>query len=267
MKPLQILFLSLISFAATAAPKAELWSFWADSQESSAVSVDHGDWTTFLSRYMDTSSQPFRLAYAAVSQADQTLLDGYLKTLQITDPRALNRAEQQAYWINLYNAATIDLILNHYPVKSITKIKSGFFSFGPWDKVVLKVAEQELTLNDIEHRILRPIFKDPRLHYAVNCASIGCPNLAAQAYTAQNTERLLETGAQAYINDPRGVSIENSKLIVSSIYDWFQIDFGGTDARVLQHLRQYANAELKAALNRLDTINSYQYDWSLNDRR
>lgn len=170
-----------------------------------------------------------------------------------------------AYWINLYNAATVELILDHYPVRSITRIKSGLFSFGPWDRKLLKVDGHKLSLNDIEHRILRPLFKDPRIHYAVNCASLGCPDLAPRAYTAENLEQMLEDGARRYVNHPRGVSIEDGELIVSSIYVWFRADFGGTDAAVVEHLRRYAATELKAGLMRHSDIDDDRYDWALND--
>lgn len=126
--------------------------------------------------------------YAEVTKEDKTLLNDYLDQLSKLDPREFNRQEQYAYWVNLYNALTVKLILDNYPVASITKL-GGLFSFGPWDEKVFTVAGQTLTLNDIEHRILRPIWKDPRTHYAVNCASLGCPNLQSQAFTAQNTEQ------------------------------------------------------------------------------
>lgn len=259
--------LMMISLSALAAPKAKLWSYWQASQAEASVLVDHTAWSDFLGRYVDTREQPHRLNYGGVSKPDKAKLESYLDRLQSLDPLKLTPAQQKAYWINLYNAATVNLVLDNYPVKSITKIKSGFFSFGPWDKDLLQVNGKNLTLNDIEHRILRPIFKDARIHYAVNCASIGCPNLAAEAYTAKNSEALLEQGAHAYINDERGVKAGADKLTVSSIYEWFAVDFGGTQAAVIKHLRQYADTELKARLASLDTIDGYHYDWSLNDQR
>ena len=126
------------------------------------------------------------------------------------------------------------------------------------------MAEESLSLNDIEHRILRPIYGDPRIHYAVNCASLGCPNLAGLAYTATNTESLLEAGARAYINHPRGVELANGRLRLSSIYKWFKVDFGGTDERLLVHLRKYAEPELARQLAAYDGRIRYDYDWDLN---
>lgn len=254
----------MIPFLSAAGPTPELWPRWESHQPTSEASIDHSRWSALLDRYLNTDSQPHRFDYAGVSAADRKQLDQYLAALQATPISEHNRGEQLAYWINLYNAATIQLVLDHYPVKSITKIKSGFFSFGPWDKKFLKVEGQELSLNDIEHRILRPIFKDPRIHYAVNCASIGCPSLAAEAFTASQMEAMLSAAAALFINDPRGVRFEGDELVVSSIFEWFVVDFGGDETGVIAHLRQHADAALRQRLQGQAEIDDYQYDWSLN---
>jgi hypothetical protein len=124
-----------------------------------------------------------------------------------------------------------------------------------------------VSLDDIEHRILRPIWKDPRTHYSVNCASLGCPNLPAQAFTSSNLEQLLDDGARAYVNHPRGARVENGRLTVSSIYVWFAPDFGSGDAGVIAHLKQYAEPALKKKLGSVDRIADDEYDWALNDAR
>ncbi len=210
-----------------------------------------------------------RIAYARVLPADRAALKGYLKTLQGIVVSRLNRAEQRAYWINLYNAATVDVVLAHYPVESILKINisPGLLARGPWGKELLKVEGVALSLDAIEHRILRPIWSDPRTHYAVNCASIGCPNLATRAYTAANMEALLEQGAREYVNHPRGVQLENGKLTVASIYEWFKDDFGGDDAGVIAHVKRYAAPPLARQLGGITTIADDRYDWALNDLR
>jgi hypothetical protein len=179
---------------------------------------------------------------------------------------AYNGAEQKAYWINLYNALTVEVILSHYPVKSIRNIgiSPGLFSRGPWDAKLATIEREKLSLNDIEHRILRPIWKDARVHYAVNCASLGCPNLQRMAYTGENTESLLEKGAGEYINHPRGLAIKNGKLQVSSIYDWFKDDFGAGRDRLLEHWLKYADGDLAGALKSYEGSLAYGYDWSLN---
>ena len=179
-----------------------------------------------------------------------------------------SRKEQRAYWTNLYNELTIVTVLQHYPVASITKIDltPGLFSAsGPWDKKLLQVEGTPISLNDIEHRILRPIWHDPRTHYSVNCASIGCPNLALEPYTAATMEAMLNKGAQDYVNHPRGANVTDGKLTASKIYDWYQADFGGNERGVIAHLRHYAKPPLAQALSGIDSIAEYKYDWSLND--
>jgi hypothetical protein len=261
--------LLLFTSSLMAAPKADLWPRWESHDPSSSVVVDHSAWDRFLNRYLitDHPSGINRLRYGDVTAKDRQELGSYIDSLQGTPVSRLNRDEQMAYWINLYNAVTVKVILDHYPVSSITKIdlSSGLFSRGPWDAKLLEVEGEEVSLNDIEHRILRPIWQDPRVHYAVNCASIGCPNLQNLAYTAANLEVLLEKGAREYINHPRGASFQGKKLVLSSIYDWFQEDFGGSEEGVLRHLRRYAAAELAGRLDGYSGRIDYAYDWSLNE--
>lgn len=194
--------------AAAAAPPPDLWPRWQAHAAQSTEAVDHSLWGMMLKKYLATDhpSGINRFPYGNVSPADRQSLAKYLGYLQQTRVSSLNRKEQQAYWINLYNALTVQVILDHYPVKSIRDIdiSPGLFSNGPWDAKLLAIEGEKVSLNDIEHRILRPIFKDNRLHYALNCASLGCPNLQPKAYTVASTEALLEAGARAYINSPVG---------------------------------------------------------------
>ncbi len=248
------------------APKPRLILFWASSTETSTATIDHRPWQELLTRYLDTHhpSGIHRFAYSRVSAEDKGTLHLYLSYLQGLDPRRYNKAKQRAYWINLYNALTVKLILDHYPVSSIREIHRSFFAIGPWDDPIAVIAGERLTLNDIEHGILRPIWKDPRLHYAVNCASLGCPNLASRAYTAGNTDTLLEEGARSYINHPRGVRFAGGTLILSSIYHWFKEDFGNSDAVVKQHLLQYAAPALASQIRAHQGAIDHGYDWGLN---
>jgi hypothetical protein len=133
-----------------------------------------------------------------------------------------------------------------------------------WGAKLLTVEGEKLSLDDIEHRILRPIWQDERIHYAVNCASLGCPNLPAAAYTSENTAALLEQGAKEYINHTRGVALTGGKLRVSSIYVWFQEDFGGDAEGLMEHWQKYANPPLAGALEKYKGGLSHDYDWRLN---
>ena len=253
--------------AAVAAPQADLWSRWTEHAADGPSAIDHEPWTRFLERYRRPGPDGVsRLDYAA-AKGDGGALDAYIDRLTDLDIGRYPRDVQMAYWINLYNALTVDVVLEHYPVASIRDIdiSPGWFSSGPWGAELVEIDGEAVTLNDIEHRILRPIWKDPRIHYAVNCASIGCPNLQPEAFTADNLERLLERGARGYINHPRGATIVDGELVVSSIYDWFQADFGGTEKGVIDHLREYADDDLASKLEGRTGYGDHRYDWSLND--
>ncbi len=248
--------------------RADVTSVWNRSDESSTAAIDHGPWQGILDRYLDTGdvSGINLFDYGRVGAGDRELLRRYLSDMQSLDPRSFNRKEQMAYWINLYNALTVDLVIDHYPVKSIKEI-GGLFSFGPWNEVAARIAGNDLTLNDIEHKILRPTWKDPRIHYAVNCASLGCPNLSPKVYDAANLEALLDKGARDYVNHPRGVRFVDGELVVSSIYHWYRDDFGAGDQSLLRHLQRYASLELQDKLSRYRGAIDHEYDWSLNAPR
>jgi len=263
----QILVSTAIS--AIAAPKNVPWSFWMSNDPESQIRVDHGEWDRFLKKYV-SSNHPSginRVVYASVTPEDRKNLVAYLQQLQKIKPIRLSRAEQKAYWINLYNALTVKTILDHYPVTSIRdiNISPGIFSVGPWGAKRLSIQGHEVSLDDIEHRILRPLWKDERVHYAVNCASLGCPNLQPEAFTAENMETLLEKGAREYVNHPRGVDLAGDRLRLSSIYDWFREDFGGSEESVGSHLREYANPELAEKLKGFRGKITYRYDWRVNE--
>ena len=260
--------LALLHSHGTAAPSAELWERWQKHDPQSELQVNHAPWNQFLQKYLIAGENGINLVrYAQVTETDRKALDDYIRSLEQTPVSRLNRSRQQAYWINFYNALTLKVILDHYPVDSITDIdiSPGFFSNGPWKKKLVTVEGEEVSLDDMEHRILRPIWQDPRVHYAVNCASIGCPNLQAKAFSAENMDVLMDKGAREYVNHPRGARVVNGELIVSSIYVWFKEDFGGSDAGVIEHLKKYARPELRSRLESVDRIADHEYDWSLNE--
>ncbi len=255
-----------MALSAAAAPKAELWPRWQGHDPQSQVRVDHSAWARFLDKYLvvNQSEAVNLVRYGAVTPADKQSLQDYLAALAAIPVTKLNRAEQKAYWINLYNAATVKTVLDHFPIKNIREIKSGWLSPGPWDLKLVRAEGVELSLNDIEHRILRPIWQDNRIHYAVNCASLGCPNLQPDPFTSGNIEELLERGARQYVNHPRGVRLEQGRLVLSSIYDWFSSDFGGSEEALLAHLETFAAPELAAKLRVHRGALTYGYDWALN---
>lgn len=237
----------------------------------SAASVDHDAWERILAAAVTEDAEGVaRVDYGALA-TDPALrdgLDGYLARLQATGVSALDRPEQMAFWINLYNALTVQVVRDHFPVDSIRDIdiSPGLFSSGPWGAELAEVEGEALTLDDIEHRILRPLWGDPRIHYALNCASIGCPNLAPRAWRAGSLEEMLDAAARRYVNDPRGVAVEDGELLLSRIYDWFEDDFGTGEDDVLIHLTAYAEPDLAWEIGQSSGIGGYRYDWSLNGR-
>lgn len=250
------------------APRAELQEVWLAHDDSATKTISHRLWADFLRNNLQQGNDGIhRIAYATVTAADRDSLRLYLKAMQDIAISTYSRQEQLAYWINLYNAATVNVVLKHYPVATIRDIdiSPGFFSDGPWGKQLLTVEGRDISLNDIEHGILRPVWKDPRIHYAVNCASISCPNLAAEPYESTRIDQQLDNAARQYIAHPRAVHLSDDGPVVSSIYSWFQDDFGETEKDVLEHIQRYAPSDLAEKLQPFEFFANDEYDWALND--
>ncbi|MBC05451.1 DUF547 domain-containing protein [Thalassospira sp.] len=258
---------------ALAAPEADLWPDWQAHDPQSTLEIDHDAWQVLLDRYV-TVQEPgvTSFDYASASQdGGAAKVNAYVEAMTKVTVDQLNRDQQFAYWVNLYNALTVKVVLDHYPVDSIRDIdiSPGLFSSGPWGKKLIMVEGRTLSLDDIEHRILRPIWRDARIHYAVNCASIGCPALALKAYEASKLDDQLDQAAKGFINHSRAVRVgADGGLVLSSLYDWYRDDFRKSDADFIAHLRAFAGPKLAAILGdttELD-IADYEYDWALNAR-
>lgn len=240
------------------------------SKEASAT-VDHSALTSLLTAFISPNSDGInRVRYASFKRQGHARLKQYIRAIEGTDLARLNRGEQFALLANLYNAKTLDIVLDRYPVKSIKDINLGggllgAFGGGPWKAKVVNISGVLLSLDDLEHGMLRPVFRDPRVHYAVNCASIGCPNLQPKAFTGAGLQSQLNAAAGEFINHARGVEVNNGRVVASSIYQWFNVDFGGNAEGVLSHLRRYGRQQLLQELSRTQKIDNYQYDWTLND--
>ena len=268
IKTLIVVFILFGHASVQAAAKAELWARWQKHDPANRKTIDHYFWNKILEKVV-VAPHPSginRVRYQAVTPEDSKSLKGYLQAMQSVVISEYNRAEQKAYWINLYNAAIVDLVAGRFPLKSIRdiNISPGLLARGPWGAKLLSVEGERLSLDDIEHRILRPIWKDDRVHYALNYASLGCPNLQPAAYTGENTEALLERGAKEFINHPRGVAIQNGRLQVSTLYVWFQEDFGGGAEGLMEHWQNYANPPLADALEKYSGGLAHEYDWRIN---
>lgn len=273
MRPALIAILGLLAVltcagAQAAAPRAELWDRWLAHDPASLLQIDHDDWDAFLVRYLRIGADGVhRVAYGAVAPEDRALLENYVARLGGLPISRYSRPEQMAYWINLYNALVVRLVVDHYPIASIRDIGkgSGAPGVGPWRRKLVEVEGTPLSLSDIAHRILRPIWRDPRVHYALACGAVSCPNLQPEPFYADQLDRQLSEAAMAYVNDRRCIRIEGDQLGLSSLYRWYREDFGPTDRDVINHLMAYAEPNLAMKLQGFDRISDDGFDWRLND--
>lgn len=203
------------------------------------------------------------------SPTDRDALASIVREFAALDPSVLSEPEAIAYWINLYNAVTVDLVLEHYPVKSIKDIGSGLFG-SPWKIERVTVGGRALTLDAIEHEILRVQFSEPRIHFALNCASVGCPPLAPEAFTGARLDEQLDTVTARALQsaewvDPSGCdgSYGKGKIRLTKLFDWFRSDFGG-DAAVREFVARYRPADAFTLRNTRCDLEYMDYDWQLN---
>jgi hypothetical protein len=226
-----------------------------------AAKVEHQAWTELLDAHVRNGLVDYQ-----GFKKDEARLDAYLATLDSSTPAELARDERLAFYINAYNAWTIKLILLHFrdgrPVKSIKDI-GGWFS-SPWSLKICRIGGELLALDTIEHGIIRPEFKDPRVHFAINCASMSCPPLLAKAYTGEKLQQQLDERAAAFINDSRFNYLQGDTLVVSKIFSWFSEDFAGD---IPKFFLRYAKPDLQRKLLEKGgdiKIRYLDYDWSLN---
>lgn len=190
-------------------------------------------------------------------QKDEEKLDRYLEYLNATDIKGWTENRRKAFWMNAYNAYTVKLILNHYPLKSIMDIKVK--DKNAWEIPFAKVGGKVYTLNAIEHDILRPKFKDPRIHVGINCASYSCPPLANKAFTEKNVELQLEKLMKTFINDPLRNTMAKESIEISELFNWFKSDFTEKTSLI-----DYLNKYSKTKISKTAKINYKKYNWSLN---
>lgn len=188
-------------------------------------------------------------------KAEETALDAYLAELAKSTPQGYwNNNQKLAYWINTYNAFTVKLILDHYPLTSIRDLHDG----NPWDVKWITLAGRKYSLNQIENEIIRPDFKDPRIHFAVNCAAASCPPLLNRAFLPQSLDAQLEKRAKLFINNPAFNTQSGPVFETSQIFNWYGEDFG----KLIDYLNQYRDSKLPAGTQ----IRFKEYDWALNGK-
>ncbi|SRX74410.1 DUF547 domain-containing protein [Aequorivita antarctica] len=245
--------ISAAGFSSQGQPTKEVGANLASTTANSAVNVDHSEWNNLLKKYVNKEG----LVDYKGFKSDSAKLNAYLKLLSEQNPtNDWSVQELLAYYINLYNAATVKLIVENYPVKSIKDID------GPWTKGRVAVGDNNLSLGGIENGILRKM-NEPRIHFAINCASISCPKLLDEAYTAAKINEQLDRVTKSFINSAENdISANNPKL--SSIFDWYQKDFtvnGKTD--VIGYINQYSKTKINSGV----ALTYKNYDWNLNEQK
>lgn len=262
-----LICLALVTNIAFASFSKNFWPKWSVHNPVSQEIISHEEWQDFLTRCVITNDEGINLVdYPHLTQADLALLKRYINRMSQINISNYNRTEQLAFWLNLYNALVVQIIANYYPVDTVREvnISPGLFSAGPWGANLVTILGTPLSLDDIQNRILRAIWNDPRTHYAINNGSMGAANLSRQAFQGRTIDAQLNQAAYEYINSLRGIQVIEGKLILSKLYDWYSDDFGGSDADLINHLSHYANKPLQHHLQQISSVNSYIYNWHLN---
>ena len=228
---------------------------------ASAFDQTHSTWSELLGKHVKADG----VAYASFKK-DKGQLDAYLKTLADVPNTEFNGwtgSEQLAFFINLYNAATIELVLKKYPIKSFKDDING--KEGPWKLKIVKALGKTYTLDEVEHELIRKNYPEPRIHFAVNCASEGCPPLRAEAFTGKKLEAQLAEQTKLFLAKKDNNYLEENTLYLSSIFDWFKEDFikksGSVEAFVAPY---FPSGKVKKGST---TIKYTDYGWSLNQAK
>ncbi|HAT64388.1 MAG TPA: DUF547 domain-containing protein [Flavobacteriaceae bacterium] len=245
---------SLLSAAGLSSQGQPVKEVTEDLSSSVTALVDHSQWDALLKKHVDKNGL---VDYKGFLK-DRSQLDSYLKMLSENVPtEAWSVQELLAYYINTYNAYTVDLILDNYPVKSIKDIS------GAWTKAIVPIGDKTLSLGGIENGILRKM-NEPRIHFAINCASFSCPDLLNEAFTADKIDAQLDKVTRSFINGPKNdIGITHLKL--SKIFDWYKKDYvinGKND--VIAYVNAYLFKKIK--INPNATITYFEYDWDLNEQ-
>ena len=213
--------------------------------------VDHSAWDTMLQKYVSSDG----VVNYEQWKNDETAINDYIDKLSANIPQqSWGENETLAYWMNLYNASTVSLILENYPLKSILDIGD------PWDIVFIKAGDKEYSLNDIEHKIIRKEFNEPRIHFALVCAAKSCPSLLNEAYEADKLDTQLHQQGVKFINDPAKNKVVGETIEISKLFDWYEGDFTKNGSLI-----DFLNAFTKTKVQKDVTIGFMDYDWSLNE--
>jgi hypothetical protein len=220
----------------------------------------HQQWDKLLKKHVNSAGM---VNYKGL-QTDKSELDAYLKTLSDNAPqKSWSENDQKAFWINAYNAYTVSLILQHYPVKSIKNIGGSIYKINTaWDIKFINIGGEKYDLNNIEHKMLRRKFEDPRIHFAIVCASMSCARLSRDAYTGDKLEAQLEAASKDFLNDKAKNNIRADKADLSKYFTWYQGDFTKKGSLV-----DYINKYSQTKINSNTKISYLDYNWSLNEQK
>jgi hypothetical protein len=228
-----------------------------------AASFDHSTFDQILKKYVNDKGL---VDYNGV--AGDPAFKTYMDSLESAKPEEMSRDGMMAFWINAYNAVTIDKVIKWKPKKSVreTLIPGVWTSTKFFTSREHTVAGKRLSQDDIEHEILRKQFKDPRIHFTIICASSSCPPLSRIAFTEENLQPRMEEETRKYINSLRGTKTDYAEntLYLSKLFDWFAGDFESKSGSIMNFIKPYLNQQALEFLDRKPKISYIHYDWSLN---
>lgn len=225
--------------------------------------MSHSTWDALLKKHVDDQGM---VNYKGMMR-DSTELKKYLNLLSKNHPNEKNwtKEERLAYWINAYNAFTVKLIINHYPVESIKDIGSSInipFVSTPWDIKFIQIEGETYDLNNLEHGIIRKEFEEPRIHFALVCAAMSCPRLRNEAFTAEKLDAQLEAEATYFFNNPKKNKISADRVQLSKLLDWYWGDFKGTAKSRVEYVNRYSKTKANADAK----VEYVDYSWKLNEQ-
>lgn len=232
-----------------------------DVNKAESFSLDHSFWDELTKSHVNDNGFP---NYKGFIQ-DSLKFNRYLDQLTSNHPKeSWSSNERKAFWINAYNAFTIKLIVDNYPVETIKDLGGGIYRVNtPWDIKFIQIEDKTYHLNDLEHNILRKEWSDPRIHAAVNCASISCPRLMKGAYLAEQLDEQLDRQMKAFIHDTTKNKIGEKEVKLSKLFKWFSGDFKVEHLSVIDYINSYSDVKIKKSAK----VEYFDYDWGLNEQR
>lgn len=229
--------------------------------QTESVLLDHSLWDELTKAHVNENGYP---NYKGFIQ-DSSKFNTYLNQLTSNHPKeSWSSNERKAFWINAYNAFTVKLIVDNYPVETIKDLGGGIYRVNtPWDIKFIQIKDKTYHLNDLEHNILRKEWSDPRIHAAVNCASISCPKLMKGAYLAEQLDEQLDRQMKAFIHDTTKNIIGEKEVKLSKLFKWFSGDFKVEHSSVIDYINSYSDVKIKKSAR----VEYFDYDWGLNEQR